>query len=106
MSLKIKSELDKITNQIIEKYQPLKVILYGSVAKEKANENSDLDFFIIKETKDDRIKRTQKLASLIERNIPCDFLVYTPEEFEKRQSLGDFFIQDIISTGKIVYEKQ
>jgi len=36
--------------------------------------------------------RVMEVSSLIERDVPIDFLVYRPEEFEKRISLGDPFI--------------
>ena len=40
---------------------------------------------------------------MIERNIPVDFLVYRPEEFEKRLKMGDPFIELIIKEGKVLY---
>jgi hypothetical protein len=40
---------------------------------------------------------------MIERDVPVDFLVYRPEEFKKRISLGDPFIGMILKEGKILY---
>lgn len=40
---------------------------------------------------------------LIERNIPVDFLVYRPEEFEKRLEMGDPFLKAILKEGKVLY---
>jgi hypothetical protein len=33
-------------------------------------------------------------------------LVYTPKEIKKRLALGDFFIEDIIKNGKLLYERK
>ena len=44
-----------------------------------------------------------EVSSLIERDVPIDFLVYRPEEFEKRVSLGDPFIGLILKEGKVLY---
>jgi hypothetical protein len=40
---------------------------------------------------------------LIERNIPVDFLVYRPDEFESRLAMGDPFLKAILREGKVVY---
>lgn len=44
-----------------------------------------------------------EVSSLIERNVPVDFLVYRPDEFEKRIGLGDPFIELIVNEGKVLY---
>jgi predicted nucleotidyltransferase len=44
------SEVRKITKQIIEKYKPEKIILFGSAARDQLTPDSDADFLIIKKT--------------------------------------------------------
>jgi hypothetical protein len=44
-----------------------------------------------------------EVSRLIKRNIPADFLVYRPEEFAKRLSMGDPFIEMILEEGKVLY---
>ncbi|MBN1842451.1 MAG: hypothetical protein JW883_09265 [Deltaproteobacteria bacterium] len=40
----IRSEIDSILAQIVDKYRPLKVILFGSAAKGEFDEVNDLIF--------------------------------------------------------------
>jgi hypothetical protein len=40
---------------------------------------------------------------MIERNIPVDFRVYRPEEFEKRLAMGDPFLKAILKQGRVLY---
>ncbi|WP_276661377.1 nucleotidyltransferase domain-containing protein [Syntrophomonas wolfei] len=47
-------EIDSIKNQLIEKYRPLRIILFGSQAKETAGRKSDIDLCIVKETENKR----------------------------------------------------
>lgn len=47
--MKHQKEIKKITNQIVKKYQPEKIILFGSYAWGKPAKNSDADLFIVKE---------------------------------------------------------
>ncbi len=63
-----------------------------------------LDLFIIKKTKDKRFNRHLLVRKLIKGELPVDILVYTPQETEKRLNMGDFFIEDIVKKGKILYE--
>jgi predicted nucleotidyltransferase len=97
-------EVERITAQIIEKYNPEKIILFGSAVRGEFSLDSDVDFLIIK--KDTPLygaDRIRELSRLIERNVPVDFLVYRPEEFEKRIDMGDPFLKAIVREGKVLY---
>ena len=98
-------ELKKILETVVKEYKPEKVILFGSGAWGELVEGSDLDLFIIKKgvEKQRRSQRYQEVSSLIDHDIPIDFLVYTPYEVEKRLYLGDPFIKKIINRGKVIY---
>lgn len=50
MQLNFEKELEKVTQQIIEKYRPDKIILFGSAARGDWNSDSDADLLIIKKT--------------------------------------------------------
>ena len=41
------SEIKNITDQIIKKYNPLKIILFGSAGRKEYDVITDLDFLII-----------------------------------------------------------
>jgi predicted nucleotidyltransferase len=46
MALDFEKEIKSITAQIIEKYEPLKIILFGSAARGDYGKAKDLDFLI------------------------------------------------------------
>ena len=104
MKLDLQRAIDDITAQLIEKYKPEKVILFGSAARGDSTPDSDVDLLIIKrDTPPYGADRIMEVSSLIERDVPVDFLVYRPEEFEKRLSLGDPFIELVLKEGKVLY---
>ena len=104
MGKDILKEIEKITAQIIEKYQPDKLILFGSAARNEFKEDSDLDLLIIKrETPLYGADRIRQLSRMIDRDISVDFLIYRPEEFDKRLQMGDPFIKLIVKEGKVLY---
>ena len=104
MTIYLKKEIEDITIQIIEKYKPEKIILFGSAARGEPNIDSDADFLIIKkETPFYGADRIRELSRMIKRNIPVDLLVYRPEEFKKRLGMGDPFLKAIVDEGKVLY---
>ena len=104
MAKDISREIQRITAQIIEKYKPDKVILFGSAARGELKEDSDVDLLIIKkETPLYGADRIRQLSRMIDRDIPVDFLIYRPEEFAKRLQMGDPFIKLIVKEGKVLY---
>jgi predicted nucleotidyltransferase len=104
MELDFEKEIQNITQQIIEKYKPEKIVLFGSAARGKRDLDSDVDLLIIKkETPLYGADRIRELSRIIERNIPLDLLIYRPEEFEKRVQMGDPFLKSVLKEGKVLY---
>jgi predicted nucleotidyltransferase len=104
MEADFEKEIQNITYQIIEKYKPEKIILFGSAARGERNLYSDGDFLIIKkETPLYGADRIRELSRIIDRKIPLDLLIYRPEEFKKRLKMGDPFLKSILKEGKVLY---
>ena len=99
-----KREIENITAQIVEKYKPEKIILFGSAVRDEFSLDSDLDLLIIK--KDTPLygaDRIRQLSRMIDRNIAIDFLVYRPEEFESRLAKGDPFLHAVLKEGRVLH---
>lgn len=100
----IQEKLQEITQKIVKEFQPEKIILFGSLVWGKPNEWSDLDLFIVKDMPQRRIDREREVRKIIwGSGLPVDILVYTPEEVKRRLALEDFFIEDIVKKGKVLY---
>lgn len=104
--MKNQKEIEKIANQIVKKYKPEKIILFGSFASGKPKLSSDIDLLVIKNSRKNRAERIKDILMKVESNIPLEPLVYTPKEIKERLDLGDFFFQNIIQKGKVLYERQ
>ncbi len=104
--------IQKIINEVVEKikneYQPEKIILYGSYAYGKPNEDSDIDLFIVKDTDKRRVDRFVEVSRLLhdpKPHISIQPMVYTPEEVRKRLAIGDQFVEDVMNKGEIRYAR-
>jgi predicted nucleotidyltransferase len=93
---------------------PYKIILFGSYANGTPNEHSDIDIMVIldnnhvSKTYEERLNKKILINNMvleINRKIPLDILVYSREEFNIVKNYGNYFIDEIENTGKVIYEK-
>ncbi len=97
--------IQTITDKIVKEFQPEKIILFGSYAWGTPHQDSDVDLFVVKNTNLPTLKRIEALDRIFSRReVPIDFLVYTPGQVEQRLKIGDFFLQDIVTKGKVLYD--
>jgi predicted nucleotidyltransferase len=98
-------EIQRITQEIVKKYKPEKIILFGSFATGKRKENSDVDLVVIKKTKKKFGARLFEVCQYIHSWLGTDILVYTPKEWEKGLKKNYYFFKEIDQKGKLIYEK-
>lgn len=99
----LQGQINSIKDQLVKKYKPQKIFLFGSSVTGNMTDDSDLDFLIIKDDKKDPYNRIVEVYGLVKKNIAADFIVYTPEEFGERLRLGDPFITSILLEGRVLY---
>lgn len=105
-----KEAIQRAIEYIKEKVDPEKIYLFGSYARGNPTENSDLDFFIIKQTNLPKIKRTNLLYTLektkrIGAPVAVDFIIYTPQELEACRDENNSLASEVLRTGKLMYAK-
>ncbi len=95
--------IESLRHQLVDKYAPERIILFGSAVRE-GGEVNDVDLFIIKDDVPhlgaDRIR---ELYRLMDTDLPVDYIVYRPAEVAERLSLGDPFVVDVLREGKVLY---
>ena len=98
------SLIEDLKQQLVAKYAPEKIILFGSAVREDEEAVNDVDLFIIK---DDvprlGAERIRQLYRLIDTDLPVDYIVYRPTEIAERLSLGDPFVVGLLREGKVLY---
>ena len=103
--------IQQIVDTIRDEYQPEKIILFGSRIWGEPDEDSDLDVLVIKETDKRELDRMREVSRLVERFqkrpylLPLDMVVKTPAELQHRLAIGDDFIQEIVTRGRVAYER-
>ena len=100
------AKINDIVNRIVMRFNPDKIILFGSYASGNPNNDSDLDLLVINDTDLPRHKRSFDIQkALIGSMIPMDILVYTKTEFEHEKNEKGSFLNSAIKTSKVLYER-
>jgi uncharacterized protein len=98
------SAIRKLAQEIAEKFQPNKIMLFGSYAYGEPDEGSDVDIFVVMPAKNERTQRT-RIRNAVDYHFPLDLIVRTPETLQWRLEEGDWFFMEIMERGKVLYEK-
>ena len=96
--------IDEVVRQIAEKFQPQKIILFGSYARGKPRPESDVDMLVIMETPLKEVEQAIEICQQIDYKFGLDLIVRTPERLARRLKMGDWFLRDILEEGKVVYK--
>lgn len=82
---KIDTNLEIILKKLVPAFNPLKVFLFGSRAKNQHHNESDYDlFFIVDKSDQTHIKRIQQAHRLLwGLDVSVDIFIYTQAEFNE-----------------------
>jgi predicted nucleotidyltransferase len=98
-------EIHSQSQVIAENYRPEKIILFGSYAYGNPTPESDVDLLIIADSEIPAWKLSAEISLKLDHAFPIDIIVKSTREIEDRLANGDFFIQNILTSGKVLYER-
>jgi predicted nucleotidyltransferase len=97
------SVIRRFARQVAERFHPEKIILFGSYAYGQPHADSDVDILVIMPARDERTQAL-RICHAVPRSFPMDLIVRTPENLHWRLEEGDWFLREIFSKGKVLYE--
>ncbi len=100
-----RSAIRRFARRIAEKFDPEKIILFGSFAYGTPHELSDVDLLVVMPAREE-LTKAARIELAFEPVFPLDLLVRTPERLRRRLAHGDSFLQEIVSKGIVLYEKR
>jgi uncharacterized protein len=93
----------RFARRIAERFQPDKIILFGSYAYGQPHEESDVDLLVVMRTKN-AIDQSIRIKMAFERLFSLELIVRTPWQIERGLKDDNWFLREIIEKGKILYE--
>lgn len=98
------SVIRRYARQVAERFQPDKIILFGSYAYGTPHADSDVDLLVVMPARNE-IDQSIRIRWMVPAPFPTDLLVRTPRNLAWRLKEGDWFLREIVSQGRILYEK-
>jgi predicted nucleotidyltransferase len=90
--------------QVAERFQPDKIILFGSYAYGTPHADSDVDILVIMPARN-QLDQAVRIELACDPPFPLDLLVRTPPNVQWRLAEGESFLREITTRGKVLYEK-
>ena len=94
-----------MTRRIVERFSPLKVLLFGSRARGDHRPDSDIDLIVVFSA----IEHDRQLAVEIRKAVSGlvfakDILVATPDEIKQSSALLDHVLHRAIPESRVLYD--
>ncbi len=96
--------IDQVVKQIVEKFKPQKIILFGSYARGNPRPESDVDLLVVMDTSQKESKQSLEIRRHLGVMFGMDLIVHTPKHLKERVDMGDWFLRDVLKEGKVLYE--
>jgi len=98
-------EIQKIIGQIVDRFHPVKIILFGSYAYGQPHEWSDLDLLVVTSNTPPRADSWKVAYELEEQvSLPLQIIFMSPEEFEETKDVVGGIAYPAHQQGKVLYE--
>ncbi len=101
----IEDFITSMAERIVDRFAPLKIILFGSCARGDVGPDSDIDFLIVLPQVTDKRKMSVDIRrTLADFPIGKDIFVTTPDEIEARGNLVGDLLRPALREGKVIYD--
>ncbi len=104
----IEEWLPSVVERVVERFDPLKVVLFGSLARGEANYDSDIDLLVVFDSVELENKRELTLEirrALAEIPVPVDVIVTDVEEIDRQGHIVGTVLRPALREGTLMYER-
>jgi predicted nucleotidyltransferase len=98
--------LPEAIERITRRFDPLRIILFGSWARGDARPHSDLDLLVVLPRVENKRRATVEILRAL-NGLPMskDVVVTTPEEIAARGNVVGYVLRPALREGKVIYER-
>ena len=82
------NEIEKSVNEVVKKFDPQRVILFGSFSKGQSSPGSGVDLLVIMDFEGRPQLQAYNIRREINRSFPLDLIVRRPSEINSRRFFG------------------
>lgn len=101
-----KPVLEMMTKRIVDNFNPLRIMLFGSYARGTPDFHSDIDLLVVVENGIKKRETAVEIRKLLSDSpIAKDVVVTTPEAIEKYGNVCGYVIYYALREGVVLYER-
>lgn len=98
--------IERAVAQIVRRFRPEKVILFGSHVRGNVTPESDIDLLVIMDYEGSKLDKMVELRGALSGvTIPIDILLTTPEDFAWRKEIVGTLEWPAFREGKVMYAR-
>jgi len=98
--------IQAVADRIAEKFNPDKIILFGSYAYGDPKPWSDVDLFVVMETPEGDLAQMLAISrALSPHPFGLEIIVRSPQALDQAVVANNFFFKEILARGKTLYER-
>jgi predicted nucleotidyltransferase len=94
-----------VARQIADRFQPERIILFGSYAHGQPGPESDVDLLVVMDTSLRETDQAVRICQAIEYHFGLDLIVRTPATLTRRLTPGDPFLLEATAKGVVLHER-
>ena len=96
--------IEQLVRKIVELVHPMRILVFGSAARDNMGPNSDIDVLVVMPDGVHRRHTAQFLYKHVRGiGVPFDILVATPGDLEKHKNNIGLIYKTVLKEGKEVY---
>jgi len=99
-----RTTIRRLVERIAVRFQPDKIILFGSYAYGQPDRWSDVDLLVVMPARNE-IDQSLRIEETLDPPFSVDVIVRTPKNLKWRLEEGDWFLRQVVGQGKVMYEK-
>jgi predicted nucleotidyltransferase len=93
-----------LSRRIAEEFRPSRIILFGSHARGKARDDSDVDLLVMMPYRGHPIGKAVEIVRKMNPRFSVDVIVRSPAEVREGLAGEDALLVEIMNKGRVLYE--
>ncbi len=98
-------QITMLAEQVVEEFNPDKIVLFGSYAYGTPDDASDVDLLIVMPFEGKSTDVAMRLWERLRPKFSVEFLVRRPDDTARRYEQWDPLVRDALDKGKVLYER-